>query len=127
MLPYLLILIGIFTFYVGLDMRQRIGPLGLGLTVLLVAVSVGSLLFASILLNYSPQGIIALIYGTFIVTGFIALLKNMYFEGLSSVLPKKKSDVIFYTVFLLSVIVLLIMSLKAAYNYYVTGIPIRLK
>ncbi len=130
-LSYILIVIGFIIFCLASYMHIKIGegnrPLGVGLALLLTVIGVGSLFYASIRLDLSPAGKIALLFGTFIVAGFFVLFIKMYSEGFSSFLPKKKSDAIVYGVFLLILIVIFIIALKIAYHFYLTGEPPRIR
>lgn len=86
---------------------------GLGLAILLSIIATGSLLYASVLLDFLGGGKILLLFGTFLAAGLVVLFREMKVEGYTSLLPKKKSDAIFYSVFFLVLLLILIFSLKA--------------
>jgi hypothetical protein len=95
------------------ESNKPLGALGNIIGILISLMAVGVVFYASIRLNLSPSGKIVLLFGTFITAGFVSIFGDMISDGFSSILPKKKSDAIFYGIFLLALIVILAMVLKA--------------
>jgi len=119
-LAYFLIFIGFlvccFAWYMYIRIGKGSKPLGIGLSLFLTAIAIGALFFSALILNLSPVETVGLILGIDAVAWLFVVFKEMYSEGFSSILPKKKSDTIFYIVFLLILLVILLMSLKVLFG-----------
>jgi len=110
-----------FAWYIYFERGKGLESVGNFPAILLSIIAVGSLYFSSLRLGFSPLGQIGLIAGIYFITGLTMLFREMFLEGLASVMPRNLSDKLLYIFFLIALLVILILLIKVAYYSYTTG------